>query len=196
MSGSGEIDQEAIIFSDRFDERADQVLALIPANLKNLHSISSTRCPKDGRVLASVFHLPDGMWLWTKGFRFSPEQSRVEAEAIYLDCVVDEHPTSEDYAGAAEYAQEFLEGRKNLTFNPRVASIYLDLPGDRVIVREIFNRPHGIPITESVSCSCRTQYLLDAYELIRLAVRWNLGAEIRKTPILVPPMPMPRIGVW
>lgn len=194
MSGSGKVDQEAIIFSDRFDDRAGEVLELIPANLKSLRSIALTRCPRDGRVLASVFRLPDGMWLWTKGFRFTPRQSWAEAEGIYLDCVVDEHPTPEDYAGAAEYAQEFLEGRKNITFDPRVAAIHVDPPNDRIVVRKIFNPPHGIPLTESVSCSCRAQYLLDEYELIRLAVRWRMGAETRKIPIAVPPMPMPRVG--
>lgn len=62
--------------------REMQVSKYLRANRKRLHPVVEARCRDDGRLLAAVYPLRDEFWVWHHGERYSPGQSRDEAEII------------------------------------------------------------------------------------------------------------------
>jgi hypothetical protein len=69
--------------------RHDEVGRYLSARRRDLRALATAQCERDSRLLGSVYHLKDGMWLWHRGSRLTPEESTRE----YLGNAADEYDT-------------------------------------------------------------------------------------------------------
>lgn len=112
------------------------------------------------------------------GSRLAPEASRRELESQYLDTFDEAEWTSEIYEQASEYADAELrqwEGR--VGWDPVVMKIVvrgLDDPIELADRQSPGGRP-GLALARTVSCGCRTQYLLPVYGLVYAGIRASIG---------------------
>ncbi len=69
--------------------RHDEVGSYLSTKRRDLRALAAAQCERDSRLLGAVYHLNDGLWLWHRGSRLTPEESRRE----YLENVADEYDT-------------------------------------------------------------------------------------------------------
>jgi hypothetical protein len=171
-------------------EREQQVLGYFRQRRHTTGYLASSRCPNDGRLLGAISRLPDGIWIWMAGSRLSPEVSRRELRSEYLDMFDETEWTSEVYEQASQYADEELrEWGGRLGWDPTVMKIVVRGLDDPI---ELANRqfPEGSPglaLVRSVTCGCRTRYMLPVYALVYAGIRACIG--IAKPGTHVRPMP-------
>ena len=70
-------------------ERNDEVNRLLSGKHHGLRPLAVAHCGRDSRLLGAVYVLKDGMWLWRRGERLTPEES----QRRYLENAADEYDT-------------------------------------------------------------------------------------------------------
>ena len=70
-------------------DRHEEVGRYLSADRRDLRALATAQCERDSRLLGAVYHLKDGMWLWHRGARLTPEENRRE----YLENAADEYDT-------------------------------------------------------------------------------------------------------
>jgi hypothetical protein len=171
-------------------ERERQVLDFFHQRRSAAGHVASSRCPRDGRLLGAISHLPDGVWIWIAGSRLAPEASRQELRSQYLDTFDETEWTSEIFEQASQYAdEEIREWGGRVGWDPTVMKIVVRGLDDPI---ELANRqfPEGSPgvaLVRSVTCGCRTLYMLPVYALVYAGIRACIG--ISKPGTHVRPMP-------
>ena len=70
-------------------DRLEEVMRYLSERRRDLRPLAAAQCERDSRLLGAVYHLNDGMWLWHRGERLTPEQSMRE----YLGNAADEYDT-------------------------------------------------------------------------------------------------------
>jgi hypothetical protein len=70
-------------------DRRDEVKGYLSERRQGLRSLAAAQCGRDSRLLGAVYHLKDGVWLWHRGERLTPEESRRE----YLGNAANEYDT-------------------------------------------------------------------------------------------------------
>jgi hypothetical protein len=83
-------------------DRREEVGRYLSAKRRDLRALATAQCEQDSRLLGAVYHLKDGMWLWHRGSRLTPEETTRE----YLANAANEYDTliehGEDRAKAWE----------------------------------------------------------------------------------------------
>lgn len=74
-------------------DRGKEVERYLSAKRRDLRALATAQCERDSRLLGAVYHLKDGMWLWHRGSRLTPEESTRE----YLANAADEYDTLIEY---------------------------------------------------------------------------------------------------
>jgi hypothetical protein len=70
-------------------DRHDEVNRQLSERRQGLRPLAVAQCGRDSRLLGAVYLLKDGIWLWHRGERLTPEESRRE----YLGNAADEYDT-------------------------------------------------------------------------------------------------------
>ena len=176
-------------------ERERQVLDFFHQHRSAAGYLASSRCARDGRLLGAISHLPDGVWIWMAGSWLAPEASRRELRSQYLDSFDETEWSAEIYEQASQYADEELrewEGR--VGWDPEAKKIVVRGLDDPIELadRQSPGGRTGLALVRSVSCGCRTHYLLAVYALVYAGIRACIG--IAKPGTHVRPMPMPEFS--
>ena len=109
----------------------------------------------------------------------SPSASWDEFRSQYLDMLDESGWTDEPYEQAAEYADEQLRdwgGR--LQWNPAVKKIQLPAYDDEPIAIWVRHSPEpqpGVETHRTVTCACRTHYMLPVLALVYAGIRVATG---------------------
>jgi hypothetical protein len=74
-------------------DRREEVGRYLSAKRQDLRALATAQCERDSRFLGAVYHLKDGMWLWHRGSRLTPEESTRE----YLSNAANEYDTLIEY---------------------------------------------------------------------------------------------------
>jgi hypothetical protein len=183
-----------------FLERETQVLGLFRDHRRKLRFLASCRCPADGGLLGAACQLPDGLWAWIAGARFSPSLSQYEFQAQYLD-MLDESEWDEDtHQQAAEYADEQLRESRRLQWAPAVKKVSLPASDDEAIRtwdRHSAEPQPGVATHRTVTCACRTHYMLPVLALVYAGIRVARGLArpgtwVRPVPCRLADLDLPR----
>jgi hypothetical protein len=70
-------------------DRIEEVGRYLSERRRDLRPLAAAQCERDSRFLGAVYHLKDGMWLWHRGERLTPEESTRE----YLGNAANEYDT-------------------------------------------------------------------------------------------------------
>ncbi|OKJ46005.1 hypothetical protein AMK25_05415 [Micromonospora sp. TSRI0369] len=163
-------------------ERELQVLHLLATQRRKLEFLAASRCTHDGRLLAGVCRLSDGLWAWHSGSRLSPTASRTEVASWHLDMFDSEEFTPQIYRQADHLADEIL-GDVPRYEKPATVMQVFDCDSDGgVRVGRWRGTPHalqffagGLPLFEHASCNCRRSYQVQMLALIHAGVRADAG---------------------
>jgi hypothetical protein len=90
-------------------DRREEVGRYLSAKRRDLRALATAQCERDSRLLGAVYHLKDGMWLWHRGSRLTPEESTRE----YLANAADEYDTLIEYGEDRTKAWEMTLGAVN-----------------------------------------------------------------------------------
>ena len=69
--------------------RQEEVERYLSTKRQDLRALAVARCGQDSRILGAVYQLKDGIWLWHRSPRLTPEESRRE----HLGSLADEYDT-------------------------------------------------------------------------------------------------------
>jgi hypothetical protein len=162
-----------------FLERELQVLGLFRDHRRRLRFLASSRCPADGGLLGAACKLPDGLWVWIAGSRMSPSASWDEFRSQYLDMLDESDWTDGTYEQAGEYADEQLrEWGRRLQWDPAVMKVQLPASDDEQIMTWDRHSPEprpGLTTHRTVTCGCRTHYMLPVLALVYAGIRVATG---------------------
>ena len=154
-------------------ERELQVLQLFTTKRRRLQFLAASRCPHDGRLLAGVCRLADGLWAWHAGSRLSPGASRVEIESWHLDRFASEEFTPEIYCQANHLTDELLSGAPRYESPATAVKILSGSDEDGVRVGCWRGSRHplqmfadGLPLFAYASCQCRRGYQVQMLALV------------------------------
>lgn len=166
---------------DWFLERETQVRGQFRDRRRKLPLLASSRCPKGGcgGLLGAACRLPDGLWVWIAGARMSPSASREEFSSQYLDVLDESDCDSGIFEFAAEYADDELrEWGGRLQWDPVVLKVLLPSSDDEPIMTWDRHSPGprpGVSTHRTVTCACRTHYLLPVLALVYAGIRVATG---------------------
>ena len=186
---------------DWFLERETQVRGLFRDRRRKLQLLASSRCPKGdcGGLLGAACRLPDGLWVWIAGARMSPSASWDEFRSEYLDVLDESDWDSDTFELAAEYADDELrEWGGRLQWDPVVLKVPLPSSDDEPIMTWDRHSPEprrGVSTHRTVTCACRTHYMLPVLALIYAGIRVATGQARPGTwvrPLACPPPGLPR----
>jgi len=186
---------------DWFLERETQVAGLFRDRRRKLQLLASSRCPKSGcgGLLGAACRLPDGLWVWIVGARMSPSASWEEFRSQYLDVLDESDWDSDTFGVAAEYADEELrEWGGRLQWDPVVLKIPLPSSDDEPIMTWDRHSPEpspGVSTHRTVTCACRTHYMLPVLALVYAGIRVATGQAQPGTwvrPLAYRPPDLPR----
>lgn len=162
-----------------FLDRQTQVLGLFRDQRRRLRFLASSRCPADGGLLGAACRLPDGLWVWIAGARLSPCASRDEFKSQYLDMLDENDWTDGTYQQAEDYADEELrEWGGRMAWAPTVVKVELPSSGDEQIKSWDGQSPElrpGAQTHRTVTCGCRTHYMLPVLALVYAGIRVATG---------------------
>lgn len=147
----------------------------ITQNRHRLRPLAEGRCPSDSRLLAAVYHLRDGFWLWRVGERRTREQVQRE---VFEMAAMEYETMAEDGDDSADL-DELVAGAEE-----RVADLYhdqfpaeVDPLGDPVQTYHSLSREQlldRMPSGAFGSCGrCRRTYVVD-----RAGLQWAAGQAI------------------
>ena len=175
-------------------DRREEVGRYLSAKRRDLRALATAQCEQDSRLLGAVYHLKDGMWLWHRGSRLTPEETTRE----YLANAANEYDTliehGEDRAKAWEMTlgavseRSFCSPERNDPI-PRVAK----LAGLEAAVRfyrasslaEISRLDRELRGVFSTCPKCRLTYLIE-YPAMHYAVG-KAAAERHARQVIVLP---------
>jgi len=162
-----------------FLERDQQVLGLFRDHRRKLRFLASCRCPADGGLLGAACRLPDGLWVWIAGGRLSPSESWDEFRSEYIDVLDEDDWTDETWEHAGEYAEEQLrEWGGRLQWDAAVMKVLLPASDHEQIATWDRSSPEprpGVSMHRTVTCGCRTHYLLPVLALVYAGIRAATG---------------------
>lgn len=72
--------------------RRQAVFRYLDERRRDLRPLAVAQCERDSRLLGAVYHLKDGLWLWHRDERLTPEQSMreyLENAAIEYDTLIE-----------------------------------------------------------------------------------------------------------
>jgi hypothetical protein len=186
---------------DWFLERETQVRGLFRDRRRKLQLLASSRCPKGGcgGLLGAACRLPDGLWVWIAGGRMSPSASWDEFRSQYLDVLDESDWDSDTYKHAGDYADEELrEWGGRLQWDPVVLKVPLPSSDDEPIMTWDRHSPEprpGVSTHRTVTCACRTHYMLPVLALVYAGIRVATGQARPGTwvrPLAYRPPDLPR----
>ena len=191
---------ESPVAPEWFRERETQVRGLFRDHRRKLRFLASSRCPADGGLLGAACQLPDGLWVWIAGARLSPSASWDEFRSQFIDMLRDENGWTDDaYEHAEEYADEQLrEWGGRLQWDPAVIKVELPASGDEPIMTWDRHSPAprpGVATHRTVTCGCRTHYMLPVFALVYAGIRVATGLTQPGTwvrPLTYRPLDLPR----
>jgi hypothetical protein len=174
------------------DDRAEHVLDAVRQYGKRLPYAAETRCPHDGRRLGAAFWFPDGLWLWSAGYREPPQAARLQAAGFYLDAL-DECQTAGEEKACYEAASDALSADIRPVARRSVMHVGID-PASPGRYQAGWGMSvvsgSGFLVTE-VSCGCRRHFYLDLHSLIMQATAAPPGGSAARAhvPPLTPDLP-------
>lgn len=157
----------------------------ITQNRHRLRPLAEGRCPTDSRLLAAVYRLRDGFWLWRVGERQTREQVRrevFEMAAMEYETLVehgdDTADLSELVAGAEERATDLYHDQFPAEVDP------LGDPVQTYHLLSLEQLRDRMPSGDFGSCGrCRQTYIVD-----HTSLAWATGQAIEtrsRRPITV-----------
>lgn len=165
--------------------RCAEARRYINQNRRSLRTFAEGRCPKDNRLLAAVYGLPDGFWLWRVGERLTREQVLREV----LERAVMELETLAEHGEDSEELREFLADPEG-----KLGEVKHDtLPAGVVPLGDPLHAYHSLsleqlrdrmPSGDFSSCgSCRRTYVAD-YDVLQWAAGQAIETRSRR-PVTV-----------
>lgn len=67
--------------ADEWVARHEEVQRLLSADRRSFRALAEARCAKDSRLLGAAYRMRDGIWLWYRGQRLTPEEAQRESHA-------------------------------------------------------------------------------------------------------------------